>query len=176
MLAQTQTVDTPIGKLDFELGVPTKETVTKLYDAMDLQRACQLYLWAQPLVGFEQLRAIQEGSAGARPGEVVIYKGYRNVLVFFTPNVTTPYMFSYLDLAKTGPVVMDMPVGPTAGSVMDFWQRALTDLGLPGPDQGKGGKYVFVGPGQEAPAAEGAVVFRSATFGVVIFCYVCEVC
>ena len=44
-LAQTQTVDTPIGNLDFELGVPTKETVTKLYDAMDFQRASQLYLW-----------------------------------------------------------------------------------------------------------------------------------
>src|ERR1700722_2520573 len=80
-LAQAQTVASPIGNLDFKLGVPTKETVTKLYDAMDFQRASQLYLWAQPLVGFEQLRAIQQGSAGARPGDVVIYKGYRNVLV-----------------------------------------------------------------------------------------------
>jgi hypothetical protein len=90
-LAQAQTVDSPIGKLDFELGVPTKETVTKLYDAMDFQRASQLYLWALPVVGFAQLQALQEGSAGALPGDVVIYKGYRNVLVFFTPNVTTPY-------------------------------------------------------------------------------------
>ena len=32
---QAQTVNTRIGKLDFELGVPTKETVTKLYDEMD---------------------------------------------------------------------------------------------------------------------------------------------
>ena len=40
----TQTVETRIGKLDFELGVPTKKTVTSLYDAMDYQRACQLYL------------------------------------------------------------------------------------------------------------------------------------
>ena len=42
----TPTVDTPSGKLDFELFLPTKETVTKLYDEMDYQRACQLYLWA----------------------------------------------------------------------------------------------------------------------------------
>jgi hypothetical protein len=46
---QAQTVETPIGKLDFELGVPTQETVTKLYDTMDFQRACQLYLWALPI-------------------------------------------------------------------------------------------------------------------------------
>jgi hypothetical protein len=164
-----QSVNTRIGKLDFELGMPTIETSAKLYDEMDFQRACQLYLWALPVVGFGQLQALLEGSAGALPDDVVIYKGYRNLLVFFTPNVTTPYSWSYLDLAKTGPVVMDMPAGPTAGSVMDFWQRALSDLGLPGPDQGKGGKYIFVGPGQEAPSAEGAFVVRSPTFGVVIF-------
>jgi hypothetical protein len=54
-LAQAQTFDTPIGKLDFELGVPTPETVTRLYDAMDFQRASQLYLWALPVVGFAQV-------------------------------------------------------------------------------------------------------------------------
>jgi hypothetical protein len=76
---QAQTVDTRIGKLDFELGVPTKETVTNLYDQMDFQRACQLYLWAWPIVGSEQLRATLEGTAGALPGDVGIYGGYRNV-------------------------------------------------------------------------------------------------
>jgi hypothetical protein len=40
---------------------------------------------------------------------------------------------------------------------------------MTGLDQGKGGKYVFVGPGQEAPTAEGAFVLRSPTYGVVLF-------
>jgi hypothetical protein len=39
-----QTVDTRIGKLDFEQGVPTTETTVKLYDEMDFQRACQLHI------------------------------------------------------------------------------------------------------------------------------------
>lgn len=43
---RAETVNTRIGKLDFELGVPTKETSTKLYDEIDFQRACQAYLWA----------------------------------------------------------------------------------------------------------------------------------
>ena len=51
-------VSTRSGNLDFELGVPTKETVTKLYDEMDYQRACQLYLWALPIVGFANLQVI----------------------------------------------------------------------------------------------------------------------
>jgi hypothetical protein len=161
--------DTRSGKLNFELGVPTSETVKKLYDEMDYQRACQLYLWGTPIVAFEQLRATLEGTAGAGPNDVAIYEGYGNLLVFFTPNATTPYTLGFMDLGKTGPVVMDVPVGPTAGAVLDFWQRPLSDTGLAGPDQGKGGKYVFVGPGQEAPKAEGAFVLRSPTFGMIFF-------
>ena len=53
---QAETIDTRIGKLDFELGVPTEQTVAKLYDEMDFQRACQLYLWALPLVGAAQAK------------------------------------------------------------------------------------------------------------------------
>ena len=64
---QTQTVDTRIGKLDFELGVPTQGTVTNLYDAMDYQRACQLYLWALPIVGFEQLRSCRKPPQALSP-------------------------------------------------------------------------------------------------------------
>jgi hypothetical protein len=168
-LAQsTQTVDTPSGKLDFELGVPTKETVTKLYDEMDYQRANQLYLWALPIVGFANLQDILKGTTGALPDDLTIYLGNEQS-VFLTPNATTPYILAYLDLAKTGPVVMEMPPGAIAGSSMDFWQRPLSDLGVTGPDQGKGGKYIFVGPGQEAPAAKGAFVLQSPTFGVVLF-------
>jgi hypothetical protein len=46
--AQEQTLDTRIGKLtfthDFANGYPTEETVQKLYDERDFQRAVQAYL------------------------------------------------------------------------------------------------------------------------------------
>ena len=74
-----------------------------------------------------------------------------------------------MDLAKSGPVVVDVPAGLIAGSAMDIWQRPLTDFGVTGPDQGKGGKYLFVGPGQEAPQTKDAMVLRSPTFGVMFF-------
>ena len=39
--AQTTTVDTHIGPIKYESGFPTKETVERLYDEIDFQRACQ---------------------------------------------------------------------------------------------------------------------------------------
>jgi hypothetical protein len=51
--------------------------------------------------------------------------------------VTTPYSVGVLDLAKSGPVAIDMPAGAIAESVNDFWQRVITDLGITGPDQGR---------------------------------------
>ena len=128
---QAETVETPIGKLDFELGVPTQATVKNLYDQMDFQRACQLYIWALPLVEFGNLQAILEGTTGAKPGDLTIYTGNEQS-VFLTPNATTPYIFAYLDLAKTGPVVMDIPVGGIAGSALDAWQRPRYDWSRPG--------------------------------------------
>ncbi len=165
----SKAVETRIGKLDFEHGVPTQATVKNLYDQMDFQRACQLYLWALPIVGFEQLRVVSEATTGALPNrDVGVYQGYRNLLIYFTPNATTPYSIGVLDLTN-GPVVVELPAGAIAGAANDFWQRIITDIGLTGPDQGKGGKYVFVGPGQEAPTAEGVFVMRVRTFGVVYF-------
>jgi hypothetical protein len=164
-----QTVETRIGKLDFEHGVPTKETVAKLYDEMDFQRACQAYLWALPAVSFAQSEMNGEFVSGGRDGDVVISEGYRNVLAILTPNVTTPYVTGILDLAKTGPVVIVVPAGLIAGSAMDFWQRPLTDFGVTGPDKGQGGKYLLVGPGQDAPEMKDATVLRSSTFGVMFF-------
>jgi len=43
-----ETIKSRIGKLSFTSGYPTKETVQKLYDELDFQRAVQTYLWALP--------------------------------------------------------------------------------------------------------------------------------
>jgi hypothetical protein len=164
-----QAVETRIGKLNFEHGVPTKKTSADLFDELDFQRACQAYLWAIPAVSIYQTVANGEFSAGSRDGDVVILEGYRNVSAVLTANVTTPYITCSVDLARTGPMVVDVPAGLIAGSVIDVWQRPLTDLGVTGPDQGKGGKYIFVGPGQEIPETNGSSVLRSPTFVIVIF-------
>lgn len=169
--ARAQEIDTRIGVMDLELGVPTKASAERLFDTLDFQRACQAYLWALPTVGFEYVLREQRSSLGAKNGDVVIYKGYRDVSRFLTPNVTTPYIIGFMDLAEAGPMVLQVPAGAIAGSAMDFWQRPLTDFGMTGPDQGKGGLYLLVGPGQNVPPGLPADVkiVRSTTFGIGFF-------
>lgn len=169
--AQAQPVETRVGPIELELGVPTEQSAQRLFDSMDFQRACQAYLWALPAVGFEYVLREQRNELGARNGDVVIYKGYRDVSRFLTPNVTTPYIIGFMDLAEAGPMMLQVPAGAIAGSAMDFWQRPLTDFGLTGPDQGQGGMYLLVGPGQEPPSPLPADVriVRSPTFGVGFF-------
>jgi hypothetical protein len=53
------TIKTRIGDLsfthDFANGYPTDATVKKLHDEIDFQRACQVYIWALPIVSMAQV-------------------------------------------------------------------------------------------------------------------------
>ena len=56
---QAETLDTRVGKLDFEAGYPTPATVEKLYDELDFQRAVQAYLWALPMASYGAMAEAQ---------------------------------------------------------------------------------------------------------------------
>ena len=168
-VVRAQTVDTRIGPLDFELGMPTPETVTKLYDEMDFQRACQLYLWGLPAVNSTQAKLYAEVVCGSKGADCAVFEGYHNLSGALTPNVITPYISGDLDLSVAGPMVVEVPAGLLAGSAMDFWQRPLTDFGVLGPDQGKGGLYLFIGPGQDVPPEADAIIVHSHTFNILFF-------
>ena len=148
--AGQQTRDTRIGALQFDHGLPTEPTVAKLFDEMDFQRACQAYLWALPLVNIAEWQRAHETDFGARDGDIVVYSTARSKQGILTPNMTTPYIIGFANLARTGPLVIDYPAGLSAGGVLDFWQRPLFDMGQTGPDKGAGAKYLVVGPGQSA--------------------------
>lgn len=168
ILPTTGTIDTPIGSLDFEGGYPTSETVTKLYDELDFERAVQTYLWAIPLVSFAAWQEAYETVIGQQDGDLVLTTSFREKLGILTANTTTPYLIGFLNLQRTGPLVIDYPKGQTAGAILDFWQRPVTDLGLTGPDQGAGGQYLVIAPGQEVPqGAEGYRVVQPPTNNIL---------
>lgn len=147
-----ETRDTRIGKLTFERGYPTPETLEKLYDERDFQRASQAYLWSLPVVSMMDFLDSYHKDLGAELGDLVHINGYDDAIYGITANATTEYLYAWYDLSKSGPVVIVEPAGPTAGFVNDMWQRPVADLGLPGKLAGKGGKRLVVGPGQQVPA------------------------
>jgi hypothetical protein len=63
-----------------------------------------------------------------------------------TYNTESIYATAHTDLNIDGPTVVETPPN-VLGIVDDGWQRWLTDLGLAGPDKGKGGKYLLLPPG-----------------------------
>jgi hypothetical protein len=147
--AQTHdSVQTRIGTLSFERGYPTPETTRKVFDEMDYQRAVQAYLWAYPAVSFESIRRGSLRDLGADLNDFVIADNYADPkAVWLTANDTTIYALTNVDLGKMGPLVVEVPPGAIVGIIDDFWQRSLTDVGLPGPDAGKGGKFLLLPPG-----------------------------
>jgi hypothetical protein len=156
-----ETRDTRIGKLTFESGYPSKATVAKLYDEMDFQRACQAYVWGIPAVGLNEWRKAHFNVFNAKNGEMLSYLDFQEKLGILTPNYTTPYIATFIDLEKSGPFVIEIPAGLMAGMVMDDWQRVLADLGVVGPDQGRGGKYLILPPGYKSVAPDGYYVVPS---------------
>ncbi|MEG9504360.1 MAG: DUF1254 domain-containing protein [Methylorubrum extorquens] len=167
--AIAQTVETPIGPIPLRLGLPDGEaTRQKLFDELDFQRATQAYIWGLPIVGFAQWQFAASSVFGARDTDVVLYESLRDKLGILTANATTPYIGGFPDLSRTGPLVVEYPEGASAGGVGDFWQRPVTDMGETGPDAGKGGRYLLVGPGQTAPEAPDYRIIQVPTSNVFV--------
>ncbi|MFJ2710638.1 DUF1254 domain-containing protein [Pseudomonas sp. NPDC087346] len=164
-----QDLDTRIGKIAMEGELPAHESIAKLYAELDFQQATQSYLWALPLVSYAQWQEEFRDKLGARSGDLMVLNSYEDKLGVITANATTPYILGFVDLSETGPLVIELPPGPTAGGIGDFWQRAIIDMGQTGPDKGQGGKYLILPPGAEPPADAGKYYLaKSETMNVLV--------
>ena len=141
----TGKVKTHIGELEFDHGVPTKETTNKLYYEKDYQRAVQAYLWSLPIVGQAQWRQSYLDLYNLKPNQSVYAKEFNDRSLILTANESTPYLFTWINV-KEKAVVLEVPPGSIIGLYIDFWQRGLTDVGLLGRYSANGGKYIFTGP------------------------------
>jgi hypothetical protein len=164
----TKKYDTRVGELvfthEFADGYPTDETVERLYDERDFQRACQAYLWALPVVSMAQWQFAHNEVLEADNGQIVFCEGYWDKLGGLTFNATTPYALPFIDLAPDGPYVVDLPEGEIRGAAHDMWQIGITQVTEPG-------RYLFVGPGQQVPSGAktaGYQVFESPTMSLLL--------
>ncbi|ABS65849.1 protein of unknown function DUF1214 [Xanthobacter versatilis] len=165
-----EVIKTPIGEITLTDTYFDAATSKRLFDEMDYQRAAQAYIWSLPLVSSQTWRDTQDAAFGVdSPTDFVVLETVREKSGILTPNLTTPYIFNFSNL-KDGALEIYYPPGQTASGILDFWQRPITDLGLTGPDQGKGATYIVVGP-QDDPAKyqkDGVYVVQSATNNIFI--------
>ena len=85
--------------------------------------------------------------------------------VLLTANTETVYALGQLNLKSDGPTVVEAPP-KMLGFAMDALQRYLVDIGIPGPDKGKGGKYLFLPPGYKGAVPKGYFVVKSPTYTI----------
>ncbi len=152
---------------EFANGYPTKATIQKAYDDADLARAIQAYKFFYPTVSGE---AILEGNLNVNivPNEVFGTLDTKPIQIGFTLNSDTPYGPVLLDLSN-GPLVVELAPGPLIVVAMDVNQRWVADMGIPGPDAGKGGKHLILPPEYKGKVpASGYHVWRSSSNNLTV--------
>ncbi len=170
-----------LASLPFKNDYPTSETTITLDEELYFQRAVQTYLWALPAVN---MYAMKEGLGKVSGDGYNVMSVFENRLkpntIITTPNSDVIYGLGFADLSKSGPLVLDAP--PNLQALLDdFWHRPLVgpniggrqylgDVGIPGPDRGKGGKYLIIPDDYDGEIDDSKYfVYRSKTNGVFIF-------
>jgi len=163
------TVETRIGTLRFKDGAPDPATVQLAYDQVDFGRGVDAFLKGMAATSvYAACRGFEE--AGVKPNQGI---GITEDLLdarslFLTPNTTTVYVMMCMDL-KDGPMALRVPPR-VLGPVDDADFRWVTDVGLTGPDKGRGGDYLLVPPGYKgALPKEGYHLARPRTNRLLVF-------
>jgi hypothetical protein len=146
----------------FDSGYPTADAAKQANDDSYFSRAVQAYRFWYPTVSNEGIFqgnrdiGINDNVAGG-----VSAAGPRQV--GFTLNSDTPYASATLDVSQ-GPIAIEIPPGAFIGLVNDHNQTWVADLGLPGPNAGKGDKVLIVPPGYKGAIPAGYHSAQSETF------------
>lgn len=166
-------VESRLGPLQFNDGAPSPATAELLYNHLDFIHGVEAFIGAFPGAS---LQAMHEGfkGLGVEDNSILLYSDLMDsASLFLTANCDTIYFITFLDLSN-GPMVLSLPaLGPPTGilgAVDDMWFGWVTDLGVPGPDRGEGGRYLIVGPGYDGPLPDsGFHVSHARTSTVVAF-------
>ena len=165
VLAQTYSAATPeavltpdvvdterLGTLRFFDGMPDEATVQKVYDNLIFMRGVEAFLSGIPATSIEAIRLGNAEVGATRANHVVIFdKLMDSNPLFLTGNTDTVYCTLFFDMTRHGSMVVEIPAGCGPGTVNDAFFRFVIDMGAPGPDRGKGGKYLLLPPEYDGP-------------------------
>ena len=162
-IATPDRLETRIGTLELFDGVPTQETAQKVYDNLDLQRGVQAYLDSIQIASMYGMRKGILDFGPANTTALLFETLMDSKALWLTPNTTSIYMASWLEL-KDEPMVIETPPN-VLGIIDDHWFHYVTDFGNAGPDKGKGGKFLILPPGYKGEVPDGYHVARTNTYG-----------
>ena len=138
---------TRVGDIEFFDGIPTAATAEKLYNHLDYIRGVEPFLSGMPAASLEAIRRSQIIDGKTSSNQVFIFDELMDSnSLFLTGNTDTVYVSAILNLKEDGATVIEIPAGTGPGTVNDAFFRFVTDTGAPGPDAGKGGKYLILPP------------------------------
>jgi hypothetical protein len=139
--------------------------VAYLHDDADLNRAVQMYRYFYRSVSGAAI-IDGMGKVGVCLNKVFGFMDTQPRHVGFTLNSDTPYGAILLDLS-VGPIVIKLPPGPLIGATLDIHQGWILDMGLPGPDAGRGGKHLLLPPGYRGDVPTGHQAAESVSYRVI---------
>ena len=155
-------VDTRLGLLRFVDGLPDDATVRTVYDDLDFSRGVEVFLNTMAAAS-TLANIVGPKSVGCDDLSAVIHENRVDArTLLLTPNTQTAALWAFMDLTD-GPLVLEVPPA-VLGLADDGWMRYVTDLGMIGPDKGKGGKYLFLPPYNQGEVPEESFVARPKTF------------
>ena len=96
-------VEIRIGTMEFKDGMPSKETVDKVYDNLDFTHALEAFVNTFQGVN---MAAIREGNVtiGVKDNEIIVFSELMDAKsLFLTANADTVYFIGFIDLNK-GPM------------------------------------------------------------------------
>lgn len=146
-------------------GYLAASVIDPLRDEQMRVKAVSAYEYALPIVGMEVWH--KGFLLEAEHGDWLIYENRLTKTPIITANTTTPYVVTFVDLAESS-YYMEIPAGPIGGLINSIYQTPESDLGVVGPDKGKGGKYLVVGPESEIPANHDADFVVKTTSNLVL--------
>ncbi|MEM9256331.1 MAG: DUF1254 domain-containing protein [Pseudomonadota bacterium] len=155
-------VETSIGTLSFNDGVPTRETAEAVYDFMDTARAADTFLKGMPAASVAALIEGAHSLGAVQAHQVVLFDELMDPRsLFLTANSSTLYVVPDLDLKRDGPTVVEVPDG-LLGAANDAFFRFINNFG-------QAGKYLFLPPDYEGEVPEGYTVLRPDTYRIWVF-------
>ncbi|HDY81909.1 MAG TPA: DUF1254 domain-containing protein [Halieaceae bacterium] len=159
----------PLVRQLYDGNWPSAEEGQKLRDDLFYQRAIFAYMMTLPVLNTIGMRDGSAEEFGAGYNVLPIWKDRMGADAWIpTPNADVIYSMSYLDLKKTGPLVVAAPPH-VIGMFTDFYQQTITDVGAIGPDRARGGLYLLLPPDYQGHVPNGYFTFHSSTYNVFLF-------